>query len=175
MPSLTITCPGCQRRLVFPDHSVVGKTARCPECSERFPIEASVEAGLPEIAVSELPAVVRNRGRQSSVSPRAGSSRASRRRPAWLPLAITGVLGVVAVVLLLVFSGDGGDGEATSDDMAEGARAGGAADGGRSEVSDQDPAVAIPAVSRDRHDSSRDDSIGGHGACRPSACRRCRR
>ncbi|MFP6702076.1 MAG: DUF1080 domain-containing protein [Planctomycetaceae bacterium] len=147
MPSLTIACPGCQRRLVFPDHSVVGKTARCPECSERFPIEASVEEGLPEIAVSESPAVVRNRGRKSSESRSggSGSSRASRRRPAWLPLAITGVLGVVAVVLLLVFSGSG---ETTSDDMAEGARAGGAADGGRSEVSKKDPAVAIPAASR---------------------------
>jgi len=145
MSSLSIACPGCQRQLVFPDHSVVGKTARCPECGQRFPIEAPVEAGFPGIEVSESPVVARNRSRKSPGSGPTdlSSPPPARGRPAWLPLAITAGLGVAAVVLLLVFrGGDGGPPDAGGDPAVgtEGADVqGGGADGSK-------PAVALTAA-----------------------------
>ena len=145
MSSLSIACPGCQRQLVFPDRSVVGQTARCPECGQRFPIEAPVETGFPEIEVSESPVVARNRGRKSSGSESTGSStrQPPRARPAWLPLAITAGLGVVAVVLLLVFRGvDGGPPEATGGPAAETA----GADALQGDAGGSKPAVALPAA-----------------------------
>ncbi len=133
MSSLSIACPGCQRQLVFPDHSVVGKTARCPECGQRFPIEVPAEAGLPTIEVSESPVVVRSRGRKS-----AGSR--SSRRPAWMPLAITAGLGVVAVVLLFAFGvgGDGDPGGSVGQDQAAGV------DEDQGPGDGAEPAVALP-------------------------------
>ncbi len=149
MSSLSIACPGCQRQLVFPDHSVVGKTARCPECGTRFPIEAAAESVLPEIEVSESPVVVRNRGRRPSATraPKASTRPTARGRPAWLPLAITAVLGVVAVALLLMIAGGGGGGE-NPDDAGRSARGTGDADGAGEREAGTNPAVALPAASR---------------------------
>ena len=145
MSSLSIACPGCQRQLVFPDHSVVGKTARCPECGRRFPIEAAVEAGLPEIEVSESPVIARNRGRKSSGSGSAtpSSPRPARVRPAWLPLAITALLGVTAVALLLVL---GGGDEGNPDAGGAAAVGTGGADDRSGGAEDPEPAVALPAA-----------------------------
>ena len=138
MSSLSIACPGCQRQLVFPDHSVVGKTARCPECGQRFPIEVPAEAGLPTIEVSESPVVVRSRGRKSAGS--RSSRRPARSRPAWMPLAITAGLGVVAVVLLFAFGvgGDGDPGGSVGQDQAAGV------DEDQGPGDGAEPAVALP-------------------------------
>jgi len=106
MGNLSISCPGCQRQLVFPDSSVVGKTARCPSCSHRFVIEPPAEEPAPVIRVQEPAVLARSRGK-----PRTGSRPAKReRKPAWIPLAITVGLGLLAVTLLVVLGG--GDGPA---------------------------------------------------------------
>ena len=142
MSSLSTACPQCQRQLVFPDHSVVGRTARCPECDHRFTIEAPVTEGLPDIQVSDSPAVSRHRGRKSTRrTVKQRPDRAVTKRPAWLPLAISGGLGVIAVALLLVVGvGDGVNDDPEIVDDAATADAGPAAD--------ESPAAVLPAAAQ---------------------------
>ena len=142
MSSLSTACPQCQRQLVFPDHSVVGRTARCPGCDHRFTIEAPVNEGLPDIQISDSPVVSRHRGRKSTrrtVEQR--PDRAVTKRPAWLPLAISGGLGVIAVALLLVVGG--GDGGNDDPEIVEDAVT---ADAGR--AADESPAAVLPAAAQ---------------------------
>ena len=91
--------------------------------------------------------VARNRGRTSSATraPKARARRTARGRPAWLPLAITGVLGVVAVVLLLMLGGGGGGNLDDADGAAQGS---GDADGAGGGAGGANPAVALPSASR---------------------------
>lgn len=142
MSSLSIACPNCQRQLVFPDQSVLGRTACCPGCEHRFTVEAPATEGLPEIQVGDPPAVSRHRRTKPSQRPVAEppSDRTSAKRPAWLPLAISGGLGVVAVALLLVVGGGGSDDPDISDDGA-------AVDDARGD-DDSPAAVALPAAAQ---------------------------
>ncbi|MBQ19077.1 MAG: hypothetical protein CMJ65_18370 [Planctomycetaceae bacterium] len=121
MSSFSIDCPACERRLVLPDRSMLGKQAKCPNCQHRFVLEVAEEAVLPEIRTVETPS------EQPRTSTRSGSGSTQRRGiPRWGPLIVTAVLGAVAVAVMLLSAGDQADvpadGEpaAVADDGANG-------------------------------------------------------
>ncbi len=117
MPNFSIACPACDRRLVLSDRSTLGKQAQCPNCQHRFVLEAAEEAVLPEIRTVDAPlgqarTSTRDRSRSTSAAGR------GRGFPGWVPLAVTAVLGAVAVAVMVFSGGDGVDAPADGEPVA---------------------------------------------------------